>query len=295
MEPNTAVIEPNTEKTDSEVVNAAQQILNANGGTAQPEGDNGTAQGNAQGNGQGKNRWNETKHVFAQPHPAHELISCQTAYGRDLKDEEGNWIDRKPEGFDRIMLPNLVPSDRLAEAERLCRMHNVDLRDEWRFAMLQMTEAVITQLQQLPVPADYRETTRRLSDEERAQRKTQTEAQKAELAKLREEGKARREALKAERDAAIAEYRKRMEEITGKPYVPRTRKAKDGETAEGETETAGATVSANGATPVLSDVPQGDIPAPQPTTPVIEVTPQTETAQSAPEPTDAPKGGKAKK
>lgn len=163
-----------------------KNINNANGA-------NGTA---------AKTRWSETNHVFATPHPAHELIKSQTAYGRDVK--EGDVvIDAKPDGYDRITMPNLIPSDMLTEAERLCRMHNVDLRDEWRFAQIEMTKAIINELSNRPVPEGYKEPGSRkrrissMSDEQKAK----IDAAKAELKKLREEGKRIREEAKAKQEA----------------------------------------------------------------------------------------------
>lgn len=195
-------------------------------------------------------RWSETNHVFAQPHPAHELIASQTAYGRDIKDEAGNITEKRPEGFDRVMLPNLVPSGLLAEAERLCSMHNVDLRDEWRFAMLQMTQALINDLTQRPVPADYKGETRRLTDAEREAKRAAAESHKAEAEKLREAGKLIREEQKAEIERIQAEFKAKME-AAGIKVPERSGRKK--------------TAPANPAIPT-ADAPLTDAPVPTPVT-----------------------------
>lgn len=221
MSEGTATLEQPTEvgasTETSNVVDVSAQVQanNANGQNGNGQNDNGQSANGSKP----VNRWAESKHIFATEHPAHNLLSNQTAYGRDLKDEHGNWIDKKPDGFDRVILPNLIPADRLAEAERLCRMHNVDIRDEWRYAQLQMTEAVIKELSGLPVPADYKEQGKRLSSEEREAKKAVTEARKAEMDALKAEGKRIREEMAAKRKAMQEEYAMKVAEIKGIPYV----------------------------------------------------------------------------
>lgn len=218
-----------------------------------------------------KSRWSETNHVFATPHPAHELISCQTAYGRDMKDEQGIVTDKKPEGFDRIMLPNLLPSNRIEEAERLCRIHGVDLRDEWRYAQLQMTEAIIKHLSELPIPETFKDTAKKLGSAEReAKRAAKAESQET-INRLREEGKALRAKLKEEKDKQKLVYHQKIAEAQGKP-IPQSLAEIEGATNETdkaspngtEPDSTGSTL---GLQTLGNAVPPPAPPTPQPTIP----------------------------
>lgn len=234
----TAELEQDTEN----VIDVSEQIQSANGENGQDR----------------AARWKQAEHVFATPHPAHELISSETLYQRDVKDKEGNVIEAAPEGFTRYIVSNLVPSNRLSEVERLCKMHSIQIKDEMRFAMLQMVEGLIQNLSSRPVPADYKETATRLSAEEREMKKQILEARKAELQRLAEEGKRIRAEAKATRERINEEFNQKLAEKRGNTI--------DNPNLKAEAENAvlnGANGTQDVPTPVIENVLSAPVPAPE--------------------------------